>query len=177
MPQEGPPSAPKTDLDRLIEYVGERFPVRDKEVQEIAARAAGLRLKGDVIELAFVSMDFRHELSSWVALARRLREERLADAMDTSHEERSSAARQQQIRRPNAKLVESRAHSDVAPLTEVVERLSSARDEMVSVLSWCQSLQRALRDDEYGEVATGRMEVPARLYSAPIGAALRGLGH
>jgi len=169
--------SPTTDFDRLVEYIGERFPARDRELKELQQRARFLKLKGDVIGLAFAAIDFRRELSSWVALARRLRDEKFADAMDLSHEERSLGARAQQLKRPSAKLVETRAQAEVAPLAEVVERLSGSRDEMVSILSWCQSLQRALRDEEYGDILEAEMAPPEHLYSAPIGGALRSMDH
>lgn len=173
VPQSAPPPRPKSDFDLLLEYVTERFVKRDRELAELTRTARSLKLKGDVIELAFTAIDFRNELGGWVALARRLRDEAFADAMDTSHEERSDAASARDIKRPSAKLVESRAVAQVAAYNEVVERLSSRRDETVSILSWCQSLQRALRDEEYGDIMAAGMEVPEPLYQAPIGDALR----
>jgi len=177
VPQVSPAKPPTTDFDRLLEYISERFPERDKELKELQRRARSLKLKGDVIDLGFAAIDFRRELSSWVALSKRLQVEKFADAMDLSHEERSLGAEAKQLKRPSAKLVETRAQAEVAPLVEVVERLSSSRDEMVSILSWCQSLQRALRDEEYGDILEAEIAPPERLYSAPIGGALRNMDH
>lgn len=166
-----------SDLDRLVEYINERFNERDRELINRQRQASQLKLKGDLIALGFDAIDFRRELSGWVALARRLRDEHLAEALDTSYDERTSQAQAQDLKRANAELVKSRAKADVAPLNETIERLEAARDEMIGIISWCQSLQRAVRDEEFGDVFAGANEAPESMFSAPIGAALRKLQH
>jgi len=165
-------TSPVSDIERLTDYISGRFIERNQETTQLLRTTATLKLKTDLIALGFQAIDFRREVSGWMALARRLRDEMLADAMDTSHEERSHAAEERDLKRPNAKLVETRAKADIAPLNEAIERLAETRDEMVSLISWCQSLQRAVRDEEFGDLLESSNEVPEEFYQAPIGPAL-----
>ena len=139
--------------------------------------AALIKDKGDLITLGFEAIHFRRELSGWIALTRRVRDEMYAEAIHSSHGERTHEAHENQLRRADSTLVKSRAASTIAPLSEALERLDEARNEMDKIISWCQSLQRAVSTEEYGGMFEVTNAVPEQLFSAPIGAALLKLQH
>jgi hypothetical protein len=167
----------KSELAQLTEYISTRFGQRDSELIARQREASKLKLKGDLITLGFDAIDFRRELSSWIALARRLRTYHMQDALNHAHTEQTYAANEQDLKRANAKLVEAQAKADIAPLEEAIERLEAARDEMVGIISWCQSLQRNLQNEEYGDLFESGNEVPTELFQAPIGSKLKEMEH
>jgi hypothetical protein len=157
--------------------MNDRFAVRDHELMHLARTAASLKLKGDVVTLGFSAIDFRRELSGWIALARRIRDELYAEAIDSSHGERMEEAKANDLKRADSTLVKTRAASVVGPVSETVERLNEARSEMDTLVSWCQSLQRSISSEEYGSIFESSNVVPEELYDAPVGSALRALQH
>jgi hypothetical protein len=168
---------PESDLERLTAYILKRFPVRDQQLTAQTRAAAALKLKGDIITLGFEAIDFRRELSGWIALTTRVRDEMYADAIDSSHGERQAQAQAVDLKRADSTLVRTRAAATISPLNEALERLQESRTEMDKIVSWCQSLQRSVRDEEFGDLFESSSEVPEQIYSAPIGAALRKLEH
>lgn len=167
---------PERDFDRLFAYITGRFSERDRQLVARARATSQLMHKSDLVALGFEALDFRRELSGWIALTRRVRDEMYADAIDSSHGERLLQAKDSDLKRADSTLVKTRAAASIAPMSEALERLQEARVEMDRTLSWCQSLQRAIHDDEFGDLFEAN-DVPDELYSAPFGAALRKLEH
>jgi hypothetical protein len=175
------PRRPPADLDRLIAFMSGDFPTRKDTVMQLIGQARSLRNKEDVVRLGYEVILFRMELDEWVAFTERLLDHELGNQLDNAHSERAEEARERGSTRPSAELVKSQARQYTAPLKEAATLLRSTRDWMSNILSWCQSQQRLIANEEYGDSFTAANDAPAELYHVPerppsVSTALRRLG-
>lgn len=159
------PAVPVTDLDRLVDFMGKNFPERKNEIVQLISTAKSFKNKEDVVRLGYEVILFRMELDEWVAFAERLLEQELAEELDTAHTDRNARAKEDGTAKPTAELVKSQAKQRTAPLKEAAQVLKTTRDWMANVLTFCQSQQRFMAQDEYGDLFAASNDAPEEMYN------------
>jgi hypothetical protein len=147
------PTAEKSDLERLTEYMGGPFRRRLSELAR--TQAEPIVYKGDCAEILRKSNFFHTELVGWLGLAKRLYTENYAEHLAVTQ----SAAGQQLIEqkrglRPTAGMIEAHARQELAPLEDAIERMEQTVRLCDKLASSAQSMLRTMSQDEF----TGRAE-------------------
>jgi hypothetical protein len=168
MPESGQPvltdfSAPKPpedSLDALIDYLSADFPQRKAKLRKLLIEAQQLRHKEDVIKLGYEVILFRMELDEWVSFAGQLLDEEKANQLGIAHDEKAQEAKERGSTRPSSDLVKSQAGQFIAPLKRAHQELNETQKWMSNVLSWCQSQQKMMASEEYGDLFTASNASP-----------------
>lgn len=163
------PSAPTAAMEKLVAYLTTAFPARMELSRQLRAKAGGLTAKYEIVELGFESLDFKSELDGWLAFAERILDEQRGDQFDNAQAEKNGTAKAEGTRAPAAEIVKARANQHLAPIKEAVTVMKNARDTATNTLMWCQSLQKSIRDEEFGSLYEDGHEIPDRFWHSPVG--------
>lgn len=161
------PSRPRSEIDRLADYLANGFIPRKQALVQLNARASQLKLKGELNELGFAALAFIGEVDDWLPVAERLLDQELANELDDARSEYSADGG-----KALAEQVRQRARQNTAPLKEAVATLRNAQKWGQSIVSFCQSTQRTISTEEFGELFASTNEVPEKLFEAPVGDSL-----
>jgi hypothetical protein len=165
------PPAPASEIAVLVSYLESTesggFTDRKQEIMSLASKARDISSKEDVIRLGYSLVIFRGELDEWIRFAELLHDRSYADQLDVVHGERTEEALEQGSSRASAKLIETQAKKQSAPLRQAWGLLKDTRDWLDRTLFWVGQQQKMMAADEYGDIATSRSEVPEEMYISP----------
>jgi len=163
----GVPARPHDELEDLIAYLDGEYGERRRQLTEAMQTARSLKHKQDVIQLGYDALLFRMELDPWLAFAGQLLDQERGNQLSYAHGERSAEAKEQGSRRPDATVVRSQADQITAPLKRAYTELKDTQDLIGRIVSWCQSQQKILAGEEYGELFSSSNQVPEQMFSDP----------
>lgn len=154
------PTAPKDDIDLLTEWLNDGY--RKGRVQFIEAtnQAETLSTKTDIVRLGFISLRFRQELDPWVAKVISIIDMAKSTELVQAYDELQRQAKENKLKKPPSDIVKAQANEIIAPLNRVYKELTDTQDLLNKTLSWCQSLQKIIASDEFGELYSAAHDVP-----------------
>lgn len=160
VPDVTPPAEPASELDALIAYLEGPYPARKQSWRELAQQASQLKDRGSMIALGYECLLFRSELDPFLALATQLYEAEHGNQLTVTHDERKS-----EQRRPTGEVLKAQARVFTAPLKRALKELTDMQDLLSKTLSWCQTQQKALSSEEYGELFSSSNQAPTRSFA------------
>lgn len=161
------PRPPEDDLDALANWIQGPYREKRKAFIEASRTAETLKDKGDIVRLGFLVVLFRSELDPWLAQVGYMIDNAKSTELSLAYQERQEEAEEKKLKRPSSDLVKAQADQLLAPLKRAQKELSFTQDLLSKTLSWCQSLQRLIAADEFGELYTGYNKVPEDFFSEP----------
>lgn len=157
-----PPEPPKQNIDHLVEYLTDVYPDRKRAWMEMAKQARSLTVRSDMVNLAYECILFRAELDPWLALAGQIHDEIKGNQVDVTLKERANDKK-----RPTTEMMNATVGVHVAPIKRAVKELTDMQDLLSKTLSWCQSQQKSMAREEYGEVFQQDETAPEHLFQEP----------
>lgn len=163
------PPKPTDPIDQLIDWLNGSYKTRRSDFIDSLKNARSLKNRSDIVELGFEAVLFRTELDPWLALVGELIDNAKADELSIAYQERQEEAEENKLKRPSAELVRAQAAQFVSPIKRVQKELQDTQDLLSKTLSWCQSLQKLLQADEFGDLYTATEQIPEKLIEQPPG--------
>lgn len=161
------PKEPKDPVDSLIEWLEGDYKKNRADFIDNLRAAKSLKNRSDIIELGFMTVLFRTELDPWLSFVGELIDNSKADELSVAYQERQEEAEENKLKRPSAELVRAQAAQFIAPLKRVQKELQDTQDLLGKTLSWCQSLQKILQADEFGDLYTAKENIPEKMFKSP----------
>jgi hypothetical protein len=155
-----PPRSPVSPVEALTAYLQGGYAGRRSELMVQLDSCRALRNKEDVIQLGYDALLFRFELDAWLAFAGQLLDEERGRQFDLAHAERLSEAQEDGRKRADATLVKCQAEQFIAPLKRAHKELADTQALLGQIVSWCQSQQKILAAEEYGDLFSANNEAP-----------------
>lgn len=161
-----PPDDPESELDALISYIQGPFSESRARWRQMVGEARQLKDRASMISLGYECLVFRSELDPWIALAGQL--------YDTERGNQLTVTNDAAEKRPTGEYLKAATAIFVAPLKRALNELESTQDLLTKTLSWCQTQQKAIAAEEYGELFSSSETVPGRFFTPTpsLGAAL-----
>lgn len=155
------PSDPESELDALIAYIEGPFIESRKGWRDLVAESRQLKDRATCLSLGYECVLFRSELDPWLALAGQLYETTRGNELTVTNDERKD-----EKRRVTGEYLKAHTASFVAPLKRAMQELGDMQDLLSKTLSWCQTQQKSIAAEEYGDLYAGYNEVPERLFAS-----------
>jgi len=147
-----PPKEP-SNLDLLAEYLAGPYIERRTELRRLLDAGRGFRDKTAVVELGYFALIFRTELDPWLALSGEILDRERGNQLGVSHKTETDK------RRP-VDIVKSEAAIFIAPIKRAQEELRAMQDLLSKTISWCQSQQKTVFAEEYGDLFAANNSLP-----------------
>lgn len=163
------PADPEDELDALIGYIEGPFIQSRSAWRDLVKESRQLKDRASCLSLGYECVLFRSELDPWLALAGQLYETTRGNELTVANDERKD-----EKRRVTGEYLKAHTAQFVAPLKRAMEELRDMQDLLSKTLSWCQTQQKSIAADEYGDLYAAYNEAPERLFTAPpaLGTAL-----
>lgn len=161
------PKKPADPIEQLTKWLTESYQPKRAEFISNLKAARDLKNRADVVQLGFEVVILRTEIDPWLALVGELIDNSKADELSIAYQERQEEAEENKLKRPSAELVRAQAAQFLAPLKRTQKELSDTQDLLSKTLSWCQSLQKILQADEFGDLYISKESVPEKLFTPP----------
>jgi hypothetical protein len=156
------PAEPKNDLDSLIDYFQNVYPVKREQLLKSIDQCKQFKDKLDILTLGYQSMEFRMELDSWLGLAGQILDQNKGDQLNIAHDQRS-----EDKRKASNEVVKAQAANLVAPLKRAHQELKDTQDLLNKMILFAQTQLRAFASDEYGDILASNHDAPEKMFFAP----------
>jgi len=154
------PTAPAHGLDALIAYLGGPFIQSRAAIRDLMNESRGFRNKATVIQLGYEALLFRSELDGWLAYANQLLDAEKGEQLSVAHGSQPAEGR-----KASTEYLKAQAGIFIAPLKRAHQELKDTQDLLNKTISWCQTQQKTIATDEYGDLFAASNEVPEQMYS------------
>jgi hypothetical protein len=154
------PPEPESPLDPLLDYLQGPYRQRRQEYREKMLTARSLQEKTAVIELGYQTLLFRSEIDTWLAYCGQLLDVARGEQLSVAH-----GSQPEEGKKHSTEYLKAQAGIFIAPLKRAYGELKDTQDLLNKTLSWCQSQQKFIASEEYGELFSANNQIPEELFS------------
>lgn len=154
------PPEPESPIDPLLAYLQGPYRQRRQEYREKMLTARSLQEKTAVIELGYQTLLFRSEIDTWLAYCGQLLDVARGEQLSVAHGSQPEAGKKH-----STEYLKAQAGIFIAPLKRAYGELKDTQDLLNKTLSWCQSQQKFIASEEYGELFSANNQIPEELFT------------
>lgn len=154
------PPEPPSALDPLLNYLQGPYQHRRRQYRQQLQAARGLQEKTAVIDLGYQTLLFRSEIDTWLAYCGQLLDVARGEQLSVAH-----GAQPEEGKKHSTEYLKAQAGIFIAPLKRAYSELKDTQDLLNKTLSWCQSQQKIIAAEEYGDIFSANNEIPEELFS------------
>jgi hypothetical protein len=154
------PPEPESPLDPLLAYLQGPYRQRREAYRQQLQAARSWSEKTAIIDLGYQTLLFRSEIDTWLAYCGQLLDVSRGEQLSIAH-----GAQPEEGKKHSTEYLKAQAGIFIAPLKRAHAELKDTQDLLNKTLSWCQTQQKILVADEYGDLFAADNQVPEELFS------------